>query len=185
MTAPGTRRIWIRPIMRGMQPRFRPHAGRSILPIATFLALWSAPGAHGASLLMDQVTQARDLICELRPTAVPRRRGSTIMLYIESVNAEARSARLVSSGTAGARPVQVYAGDTGVHFVEDVASSVKVTSLLSCEAWKNNAKGRKCVRYEAVSAWHFDTSVHRDPDQAFLRLGTTSFRGTCEPWHLE
>jgi len=81
--------------------------------------------------------------------------------------------------------VQVYSGDTGVHFVENVASSVKVTSILSCEAWKNLPKGRKCVRYEAVSTWHFDNSVHRDADQAFLRLGTTSYRGTCEPWHME
>ncbi len=168
-----------------MQSRVRPLVRRLILPITTLLALWSTPGALGASMLMDQITLARDLICELRPIATPRRRGSSIMLYIEGVNADTRSARLVSSGTAGARQVQVYSGDTGVHFVEDVSSSVKVTSLLSCEAWKNSAKGRKCVRYEAVSAWHFDTSVHRDPDQAFLRLGTTSFRGTCEPWRMD
>ena len=176
---PPARALPIRTIMQAMQRV----SLRLILPIAALL--WSIPGAHSASMLMDQVTQARDLICELRPTALPRRRGASIMLYIESVNADKRSARLVSSGSAGARPVQVYSGDTGVHFVEDVSSSVKVTSLLSCEAWKNSSKGRRCMRYEAVSTWHFDTSVHRDPDQAFLRIGTASYRGTCEPWHME
>lgn len=145
----------------------------------------AAPAALASNALFDQVTQARDLICELRPTAVPRRRGTSLMVYIESVNAASRTAKLVSSGTAGARDVQVYSGDTGVHFVEDVASSVKVTSLLSCEAWKEGKSGRKCMRYEAVSTWHFDTSVHRNVDQAFLKIGTTSYRGTCEPWRVD
>jgi hypothetical protein len=164
-------------------------AGWGIAPCAwlaaSALLLALAPAAFASTALLDQVAQARDLICELRPTAVPRRRGASLMVYIESVNAQARRAKLVSSGTAGAREVQVYAGDTGVHFVEDVASSVKVTSLLSCEAWKEAKGGRRCVRYEAVSTWHFDTSVHRNVDQAFLKLGTTSYRGTCEPWRLD
>ena len=166
----------------------KPARSRSVrcLRLAAIIALLpAAPSALAANALLDQINQARDLICELRPTAVPRRRGTSLMVYIESVNAQARSAKLVSSGSAGARDVQVYAGDTGVHFVEDVASSVKVTSLLSCEAWKEGKTGRKCVRYEAVSTWHFDTSVHRNVDQAFLKIGTTSYRGTCEPWRLD
>jgi hypothetical protein len=172
--------------MRAMQPRIPPGVCRLVLPLATLLALGSVPGARATTPLMEQVTRAKDLICELRPSAVPRRRGgNSLMLYIENVDAGARSARLVSSASAGARFVQVYSGDTGVHFVENVASSFKVTSILSCEAWKNLPTGRKCVRYEAVSTWHFDASVHRDADQAFLRLGTTSYRGTCEPWHME
>ena len=164
-----------------MQPALR----RSVQLLVALVALAPAFAVRSASVLMDQVTQARDLICELRPSSAPRRRsGNTLMLFIENVTADAQSARLVSSGSDGARPVQVYSGDTGVHFVEDVSSSVKVTSLLSCEAWKNSAQGRKCMRYEAVSTWHFDTPVHRDADQAFLRLGSTSYRGTCEPWHV-
>ena len=40
------------------------------------------------------------------------------------------------------------------------------------------------MRYRALNSWHFDTSVHRDPDKAFARLGTSSYHGSCEPWHL-
>ena len=108
------------------------------------------------------------------------------MVYIENVDAATHGARLVSSRTVGARPVQIYSGDTGVHFVEDVAASVKVTSLLSCQYWKNGPKGRKCLRYEAVNNWHFDTSVHRNADEAFLRLpASASYKGWCEPWRVD
>jgi hypothetical protein len=159
---------------------------RWVFFIAVMGTLAPAAIIAAPSPLFQQVTLAKDLICELFPLGVPRRRSSrALMLFIENVTADAQGARLVSSNTAGSRPVQVYSGDTGVHLVEDIASSVKVTSLLSCEAWKNAGDTRKCVRFEAVSTWHFDTSVHRNPDQAFLRLGTTSYRGSCEPWRLD
>ncbi len=164
---------------------FRVKPSRFGLGLVLGTALALAAGAR-ATPLLDQVVQARDLICELQPIGEPRRaQRSALMLFIENVTTNAQGARMVSSNTVGARPVLVYSGDTGVHFVEDVSASVKVTSLLSCEAWKNAGKGRKCMRYEAVSAWHFDTSVHRDPDKAFLRLGATSYRGRCEPWHVD
>jgi len=36
-----------------------------------------------------------------------------------------------------------------------------------------------------VNRWHFDTSVHRNADQAFLRLSANSYTGWCEPWRME
>ena len=171
----------------------KPARFKSGLIIGAVLGL--APGAQGASLLFDQVVQARDLICELRadtgqggpgtPGRGRRRAAAELMVFIENVNAATHEARLVSTGSVGARAVQIYAGDTGVHFVEDVSNSVKVTSLLSCQFWKNGPKGRKCLRYEAVNSWHFDTSVHRNADQAFQRLPTSSYKGWCEPWHMD
>jgi len=98
---------------------------------------------------------------------------------------ETGKARMVSTGTAGSRTVEVYTGDTGVHLVEDVASSVRVTSVLSCLAWKRSIDPAKCMRYEAVNRWHFDTSVRRNPDQSFLKLGENSWAGWCEPWRLD
>jgi len=143
-----------------------------------------APGAQSATPLMNEIIEARDLICELRTSGTPARgRPRNLMVFLENVEAE--RARLVSSATIGARPVRVYAGDTGVHFVEDVQSSVKVTSLLSCTRYKPNAKGQQCVRYEAVNRWHFDTSVHRNADGAYLRLAENSYTGWCEPWRID
>jgi hypothetical protein len=145
-----------------------------------------APWAQAASPLLGQIEQARDLICDMRAAGnLPREAPRNLMLVIESVKAP--SARLVSSATVGARPVRVYSGDTGVHFVEDVEASVKVTSLLSCNRWKESAqgKGRQCTRYEAVNRWHFDTTVHRNADQAYLRLAENSYTGWCEPWRMD
>ena len=151
-------------------------------PLAALLLL--APWAQAASPLMAQVELARDLICDLRAAVdLPRKEPRRLMLYIENVKAP--SARLVSSATVGSRPVRVYSGDTGVHFVEDVKASVKVTSLLNCDRWREGAKGRQCTRYEAVNRWHFDTTVHRNPDQAFLRLAENSYTGWCEPWRMD
>jgi len=146
----------------------------------------------GAAELFNEIARARDLICEMRAppttrTTAPR----SIMIVIEEVAMNSPSARLVSSATVGARRVKVYSGDTGVHFVEDVESSVKVTTLQLCTRWKEtrrsdrNPSGSQCTRYEAVNRWHFDTSVHRNADQAFLRLSVNSYTGWCEPWRME
>lgn len=150
----------------------------------------------GAAELFKEITRARDLICELRAPAAGRtgtraNAPRNIMLVIEEVAADSPSARLVSSATVGARRVRVYSGDTGVHFVEDVEASVKVTTLMSCTRWnetrksEKNPSGRQCTRYDAVNRWHFDTSVHRNADQAFLRLSANSYTGWCEPWRME
>jgi hypothetical protein len=146
-----------------------------------------APCAEAASPLLKEIIEARDLICEFRASdAGPRGAkgpARNLMVFLESVDAQ--RARLVSSVTVGSRPVRVYSGDTGVHFVEDVQSSVKVTSLLSCLRWKTSSKGRQCVRYDAVNRWHFDTSVHRNADEAYLRLAENSYTGWCEPWRID
>ncbi len=154
------------------------------------------PGSLAAAELLKEISRARDLICELRaPTAgrtgIQGNAPRNIMLVIEEVATDSPSARLVSSATVGARRVKVYSGDTGVHFVEDVESSVKVTTLMSCTRWNEtrrsdkNPTGRQCTRYDAVNRWHFDTSVHRNADQAFLRLSANSYTGWCEPWRME
>ena len=93
--------------------------------------------------------------------------------------------RMVTSATIGTRSLRVYSGDTGVHFVEDVNASVKVTSILSCMRWNTSSKGRQCVRYEAVNRWHFDNSVHRNADQSYLSVAENSYTGWCEPWRID
>ncbi len=152
-----------------------------------------------SSELFKEIAKARDLICELHAPAPVRTRSRTVagsgtpranaprnlMIVIENVATDSSSARLVSSATVGARQVHVYPGETGVHFVEDVESSVKVTTLMSCIRWGESRKGRQCTRYDAVNRWHFDTSVHRNPDQAFLRLAENSYTGWCEPWRMD
>ena len=171
-------------------------------------ALALPTGSLAASELFNQITRARDLICELRAPAQVRNgvwtaagagnaRGTaprSIMVVIENVAADSPSARLVSSATVGARQVRVYPGETGVHFVEDVESSVKVTTLMSCTRWgegrgadRNAGEkvARQCTRYDAVNRWHFDTSVHRNADQAFLKLAENSYTGWCEPWRID
>lgn len=170
-----------------MRPRPAPRRGRR-LPQWLAGALLLAPCAQAASPLLTEIMEARDLICEFRVTAAQPRGGKgaaprKLMIFLESV--QAQDARLVSSATVGSRPVRVYAGDTGVHFVEDVQSSVKVTSLLSCLNWKSKPGGRQCVRYDAVNRWHFDTSVHRNADQTYLRLAENSYTGWCEPWRID
>ena len=163
--------------------------------------LATTPIVLGATELLDEIASARDLICELRPSGIvrnpatrmnPNRPGSgrstslrDLMVVIENVSIENGTARIVTSAGVGGRPVRVYTGETGVHFVEDLQTSVKVTTLQSCSRWKDGDKGRHCIRYDAVNRWHFDTSVHRNPDQSFLRQETNSFSGWCEPWRME
>ena len=76
----------------------------------------------------------------------------------------------------------MYSGETGLHLVEDVNGSVVVTSLTACDAREGSST--RCIRYSAINAWHFDRTVHRDPDAAFRRLPGTSYSGHCEAWHM-
>ncbi len=143
-----------------------------------------APYAQANSPLLNEVVKARDLICEMRTSGTPPRdTPRNLMLFLENV--EMQRARMVTSATIGTRPVRVYSGDTGVHFVEDVHASVKVTSILSCMRWNTSSKGRQCVRYEAVNRWHFDNSVHRNADQSYLSVAENSYTGWCEPWRID
>ena len=148
------------------------------------LPLSLAAGGEEAATLAD-FSQTGDLICDMRISdarlsgGLPR---SDLMLIVDEVGTRSGEARVVSSRSVGGRGVRVYSGETGVHLVEDINDSVMVTTLLGCEL---RARGGRCLRYAAVAAWHFDRSVHINPDSVFRRLPGTSYAGTCEAWHME
>ena len=166
--------------------------GRRIAARARLIAAGSAllaacaAAADEAPLSVGDIVRTGDLVCELSSsTARTRtvRRNPDVLLIYDQVRVKSGAARVVSSRKAGGRPVKVYAGETGLHLVEDVTGSVIVTTLLNCEA--RDASAERCVRFAAVNAWHFDQSVHRNPDTAFRRLPGTSYVGFCEAWHME
>ncbi|OGA29562.1 MAG: hypothetical protein A3I01_05885 [Betaproteobacteria bacterium RIFCSPLOWO2_02_FULL_65_24] len=164
----------------------RPVTARARL-IASFGALAAACGAFAADVPISLADIARtgDLVCELNlsgPRATSVARNPDVMLVYDQVRAGSSAARVISSRKAGARTVKLYAGQTGLHLVEDVTGSVIVTTLLNCEAYDRS--GGRCVRFAAVNTWHFDQSVHQDPDTAFRRLPATSYVGFCDAWHM-
>lgn len=155
---------------------------RAVVLFAAFLALPAAAYAQGVPRAAE-ITAAGDLICDLRPSgdtpaAARRPEDRALMLVIERRQDRLRA---LSSRSAYGRPLVMRSGETGVHFIEELNGSVRVTSLLACE----HEEGRDgCQRWSAVQAWHFDTAVNRNPDLVFRRLPGTSWRGSCEPWHL-
>jgi hypothetical protein len=157
---------------------------------AAFLTALAAPGsAHDA---LDDLIEARDLICEFHITGMPRSllrhlvegERFDMLMVIESIDPATGKARSVSSRQIGAKSLRYYHTGKAVHFVQDLESSVVVTTVTGCEHWRRKGEQALCVRYSALNSWHFDTSVHRDPDKVFNRLGTSSYHGSCEPWHL-
>ena len=157
---------------------------------AAFLtAFATAAPAHDA---LDDLVEARDLICEFRVTGMPRSllrsmvegERFDMLLVIEAIDPASAKARAVSSKQAGAKSLSYYKTPSAVHFVQDLAASVVVTTVNDCEKWGRKGEAELCVRYRALNSWHFDTSVHRDPDKAFAKLGTSSYDGSCEPWYL-
>jgi hypothetical protein len=144
-----------------------------------------------AAIPVDQLVEARDLVCEFYnvpdwASAEARfalRDRSDMLMVIENIRGDPESARAVNSRTVGKRSLRRYSGETGVHFVEDRHDSVVVTTLLACEDWERKRGREICIRYSAQNAWHFDTSVHQDADKAFRKLGASSYRGVCEPWN--
>ncbi len=157
-----------------------------------FLTALAASGSLLAQDALDELIQARDLICEFHNTGAPRsllrrlvgEEHFDMLLVIEAIDPGSSRARAVSSKQTGAKSLRYYKTRSAVHFVQDLASSVVVTTVTGCE--KRGRKGGEelCVRYRALNSWHFDTSVHRDPDKAFAKLGTSSYHGSCEPWYL-
>ena len=146
-------------------------------------ALALAAGGEEAATLAE-FSNTGDLICDMRISGAPLRKGwprSDLMLIVDEVGAKPGEARVVTSRSVGGRGVRVYSGETGVHLVEDLNDSVMVTTLLGCEV---RARDGRCLRYDAVMAWHFDRSVHQNPDAAFRRLPGTSYAGTCEAWRM-
>ena len=153
-------------------------------------ALLCAPAAPAATVL-EELATARDVICSFDKSGLVRaprplpRPDDDLMVIIEGIGVDPGSASVTSSRAIGAKPAHVYATDTGVHIVEDVNDSVIVTTVLACEARAGNEKPDKCRRYSAVVAWHFDRSVHVNPDRSFLGLPGSSYTGHCEPWNLD
>ena len=165
----------------------RPRAHSAPLLLAVWLC---APLAHAATVFED-LAMARDLICSFRrsgPVPVPppvQTRDDDLMVIIEGIGVDPGTANVTSSRTVGPKPARVYASDTRVHIVEDVNDSVMVTTVLNCENRKAGKEPQKCMRYPAVIAWHFDRSVHKNPDRTFLALPGSSYTGHCEPWNLD
>ena len=155
------------------------------LLIALCLLPWSFAAGGEEAATLAEFSRTGDLICDMRASGAPPRTGrprSDLMLIVDEVGAKAGAARVVSSRNIGGRGVRVYSGATGVHLVEDINDSVKVTTLLGCEL---RSRDGRCLRYAAVMAWHFDRSVHINPDSAFHRLPGTSYAGTCEAWKMD
>jgi hypothetical protein len=153
------------------------------LLFAALLAVIAEPAGAENSAAMAELLRTGDLICELRASGpYSRGRFADRLLIVDHVADKRGQARVVSSRRAGAHGVKVYAGETGVHLVEDLNGSVIVTTLTGCES---RARSGRCQRYSTVNAWHFDQSVHRDPDRAFRRLPGTSYSGTCDAWRME
>lgn len=158
-----------------------------------FLAAFAAAGSSLADDALVDLIDAKDLICEFHITGVPRSllRGIAasghfdMLLVIEAIDSGSGRARAVSSRQTGAKALRYYKTGSAVHFVQDLAPSVVVTTVTGCEKWGRKDGEARCVRYRALNSWHFDTSVHRDPDKSFARLGTSSYYGSCEPWHLD
>ena len=158
---------------------------------ATCIAI-AAPLATGASLPeLDQLIEARDLICHFRkagasPAPFPRRGPEfDMMQVIEKIDAVAKTARSVSTSSVGRKSLSVYRTDTRVHFVQRLERSVVVTTVEACETWRTKRGIESCTRYRALNAWHFDQTVHLDPDASFLKLPGVSYTGHCEPWYLD
>lgn len=151
--------------------------------------LW--PTHAAAATVLEELVLARDVICSFNrsgPVNAPpnaRRVNDDLMVIIEGIGVDPETASVTSSRGVGAKSARVYPTDTGVHIVEDVNNSVVVTTVFACEAWKGEAGQRKCMRFPAVIAWHFDRSVHLNPDRSFLALPGSSYTGHCEPWNLE
>ncbi len=163
---------------------------RAALLLAGLCALWGSARADEA---LDELVAARDLICEFHNTGAPRSllRGLVeperfdMLLVIEDIDPHAARARAVASDQVGAKRLRVYQTGSAVHFVQDRGRSVVVTTVTSCERWAQKGAQETCVRYRALNSWHFDMSVHRDPDAAFRKLSTSSYYGSCEPWYLD
>jgi hypothetical protein len=157
---------------------------------AVLLTALAAPGlAHDA---LDDLIKAKDLICEFHITGAPssmlRRMVEgerfDMLLVIEAIDPGSGEARSVSSRQVGRKNLRYYKTRNAVHFVQDLATSVVVTTVNGCEKWGSKEGEELCVRYRALNSWHFDTSVHREPDKVFDKLGTSSYYGSCEPWYL-
>jgi hypothetical protein len=158
---------------------------KAVFIVSLCLLPYAMATGAGEPVTPADFSRTGDLICDMHVSSRPPGGGAPrtdLMLIFDEVNSKPGTARVISSDHAGGRRVRIYSGETGVHLVEDINGSVVVTTLLGCEL--RSGKGR-CLRYAAVMAWHFDTSVYLNPDLAFRRLPVTSFSGTCEAWKMD
>jgi hypothetical protein len=162
------------------------------LAVTVLLAALSAAGPLRAGNALDDLIDAKDLICEFHNTGAPTSMLRNLvegerydmLLVIEAINRTENRARATSSKRVGTKGVRLYKTGKLVHFVQDLSESVVVTTVTGCEKWGRKAGQRVCMRYKAFNSWHFDTTVHRDPDRSFENLNTSSYHGACEPWYL-
>lgn len=162
-----------------------------------------AGGAAHASrpLPLQQIYEAKDLVCDFyRPESLAETMAllgappqADMFMVLSDIAPGGKAAQNATKGRgttatvarkAAASPVRVYEGEEGLHFVEDRADSVVVTTITACSLWLRKGGRDHCTRYDAINAWHFDRSVHRDADGVFRRLAASSYRGTCEPWKM-
>ena len=167
---------------------------RSIAPhIALAFALAAAFPVVAASDGLDDAMTAGDLICDFNSgfsralvahlgRARPPR--GLLMLY-ESVDPQLRSAQVVSSQSAGRKPVLLRRTERAVHLIEPLLSTVRVTTLTGCLDWRVKRGVDTCVRFAASHAWHFDDTVLADPDATHARQRRGATSGACEPWTLD
>jgi hypothetical protein len=140
---------------------------------------------------LGDALKAGDLVCEFshgyRQSLIAGLAGepgtSDLLLVYESVRPD--EAQVVSTQSPGRRTVAVRRTPGGIHFIERVGPSVRMTSLTRCEhsVWKAGAE--TCVRFAAQHAWHFDALAAAEPDRALARLPSGAARGGCEPWRLD
>lgn len=155
------------------------------------LLLVGLAAAPAAAQDVGDALKVGDLICEfsngyrhglLADLAGEPRAADLLMVY-ESVQPDA--AQVVSTQAPGRRSVTVRSTLRGVHFIERVGPSVRMTTLTGCEhrKWKNGAQ--TCVRFSAEHAWIIDTLAALDPDGALAQLPSGAAKGRCEPWQVD
>ena len=145
----------------------------------------------GQAQTLDDALEQGDLICEFREgwrrSLIADLVGEPdpVALLLVYENVTPADAAVLSSKTPGRKPVAVRATDHGVHFIEQVGPSVRVTTLTGCERtkWKDGVE--TCVRFPARHAWHFDTRALLEPDAAFAQLPSGASVGACEPWKVD
>ena len=106
-----------------------------------------------------------------------------LLLVYEKVSGE--SAQVIASKRPGRKPVQVRAEGEYIHLIQSEGPSVRVTTLTGCTRTKMRGDVEACTRFSARHAWHFDMSVHKEPDASFARQPTGAATGSCEPWRVD
>lgn len=174
-------------------------AFRPVRTLAGALCLAAALAANGAAAesapenALRDALRSGDLICDF-PTGFahalladlgrrPARRA--MMLFYEAIDPVQQRARVVSTHSAGRKPVITRSTPRAVHLIEAQGASVRVTALTACTDWRVRRGIETCVRFSARHVWHFDAAVLADPDASYARQARGAIEGSCEPWILD